>query len=170
MNGVTKKNTKTHKAKSAESILLQQNHRSKNIIICQKITKQSKQNSYTSFEMHHFSKGEVILHYFSYNERCLLRNKIESPLDFVINKLYCTVKLYTNIKAISEWYYCIQNIPVLAAISMKVCTRSQCLAENPVFMFLYEKKNKQSKIKKKKKILLVFASGLRLLIVPNFEF
>ena len=38
MNGVTKK-TKTHKAKSAESILLQQNHRSKNIIICQKITK-----------------------------------------------------------------------------------------------------------------------------------
>ena len=43
MNGVTKK-TKTHKAKSAESILLQQNHRSKNIIICQKITKQNKQN------------------------------------------------------------------------------------------------------------------------------
>ena len=66
----------THKAKSAESILLQQNHRSKNIIICQKITKQSKQNSYTSlekffFEIHHFTKGEVILHYFSYNERCL---------------------------------------------------------------------------------------------------
>jgi hypothetical protein len=35
MNGVTKK-TKTHKTKSAESILLQQNHRSKNIIICLK--------------------------------------------------------------------------------------------------------------------------------------
>jgi hypothetical protein len=50
MNGVTKK-TKTHKTKSAESILLQQNHRSKNIIICQKITKQSKQNSYTSLEI-----------------------------------------------------------------------------------------------------------------------
>ena len=50
MNGVTKK-TKTHKAKSAESILLQQNHRSKNIIICLKITKQSKQNSYTSLEI-----------------------------------------------------------------------------------------------------------------------
>jgi hypothetical protein len=49
MNGVTKK-TKTHKTKSAEIILLQQNHRSKNIIICQKITKQSKQNSYTSIE------------------------------------------------------------------------------------------------------------------------
>ena len=32
MNGVTKK-TKSHKTKSAESILLQQNHRSKNIII-----------------------------------------------------------------------------------------------------------------------------------------
>ena len=47
MNGVTKK-TKTHKAKSAESILIQQNHRSKNIIICQKI---SKQNSYTSLEI-----------------------------------------------------------------------------------------------------------------------
>jgi hypothetical protein len=30
----------THKTKSAESILLQQNHRSKNIIICLKITKQ----------------------------------------------------------------------------------------------------------------------------------
>jgi hypothetical protein len=50
MNGVTKK-TKTRKTKSAESILLQQNHRSKNIIICQKITKQSKQNSYTSLEI-----------------------------------------------------------------------------------------------------------------------
>jgi hypothetical protein len=49
MNGVTKK-TKTHKAKSTESILLQ-NHQSKNIIICQKITKQSKQNSYTSLEI-----------------------------------------------------------------------------------------------------------------------
>jgi hypothetical protein len=46
MNGYKK--TKTHKTKSAESILLQQNHRSKNIIICQKITKQSKQNSFTS--------------------------------------------------------------------------------------------------------------------------
>ena len=60
MNGVTKK-TKTHKTKSAKSILLQQNYRSKNIIICQKITKQSKQNSYTSleiicFEIHHFFK------------------------------------------------------------------------------------------------------------------
>jgi hypothetical protein len=41
----------THKAKSAESILLQQNHQSKNIIICQKITKQSKQNSYTLLEI-----------------------------------------------------------------------------------------------------------------------
>ena len=50
MNGVRKK-TKTRKAKSAESILLQQNHQSKNIIICQKITKQSKQNSYTSLEI-----------------------------------------------------------------------------------------------------------------------
>jgi hypothetical protein len=50
MNGVTKK-IKTRKTKSAESILLQQNHRSKNIIICQKITKQSKQNSYTSLEI-----------------------------------------------------------------------------------------------------------------------
>jgi hypothetical protein len=50
MNGVTKK-TRTHKAKSAESILLQQNRRSKNIIICQKITKQNKQNSYTSLEI-----------------------------------------------------------------------------------------------------------------------
>ena len=50
MNGVTKK-TRTHKAKSAESILLQQNRRGKNIIICQKITKQSKQNSYTSLEI-----------------------------------------------------------------------------------------------------------------------
>ena len=38
MNGVTKK-TKTHKAKSAESILLQQNHRSKNIIIHSKNNK-----------------------------------------------------------------------------------------------------------------------------------
>jgi hypothetical protein len=38
-------------AKSAESILLQQNQQSKNIIICQKITKQSKQNSYTSREI-----------------------------------------------------------------------------------------------------------------------
>jgi hypothetical protein len=45
MNGVTKKQ------RLAESILLQQNHQSKNIIICQKITKQSKQNSYTSLEM-----------------------------------------------------------------------------------------------------------------------
>jgi hypothetical protein len=50
MNGVTKK-TRTHKAKSAESILLQQNRWGKNIIICQKITKQSKQNSYTSLEI-----------------------------------------------------------------------------------------------------------------------
>ena len=50
MNGVTQK-TKTNKTKSAESILLQQNHRSKNIIICQKITKQSKQNSYMSLEI-----------------------------------------------------------------------------------------------------------------------
>ena len=45
---VLQKKTKTHKAKSAESILLQQNHRSKNIIICQRITKQ---NSYTSLEI-----------------------------------------------------------------------------------------------------------------------
>ena len=37
---VLQKKTKTHKTKSAESILLQQN-RSKNIIICQKITKQA---------------------------------------------------------------------------------------------------------------------------------
>ena len=50
MNGVTKK-TKTHKTKSTESILLQQNHRSKNIIICRKKTKQSKQNSCTSLEI-----------------------------------------------------------------------------------------------------------------------
>ena len=60
--------------KSAESILLQQNHRSKNIIICQKITKQSKQNSYASLEiifLNHFANREVILHYFSNNERCL---------------------------------------------------------------------------------------------------
>jgi len=49
MNGITKK-TMTHKTKSAENILLQQNHGSKNIIICQKITKQSKQNSYTVTE------------------------------------------------------------------------------------------------------------------------
>ena len=49
MNGVTKK--QTHKTKAAESISLQQNHRSKNIIICQKITKQSKLNSYTSLEI-----------------------------------------------------------------------------------------------------------------------
>jgi hypothetical protein len=48
---VLQKKTKTHKAKSAESILLQQNHPSKNIIICQKITKQSKQNSFTSLEI-----------------------------------------------------------------------------------------------------------------------
>jgi hypothetical protein len=41
MNDVTKK-TKTHKRKSAENILLQQNQRSKNII-CQNLTKQSKQ-------------------------------------------------------------------------------------------------------------------------------
>jgi hypothetical protein len=41
MNGVAKK-TKTHKAKSAESILLQQNHQRKNIIICQKITKKTR--------------------------------------------------------------------------------------------------------------------------------
>jgi hypothetical protein len=53
MNGVTKK-TKTHKAKSAESILIQQNHRSKNIIICQKI---SKQNSY-SITIHNASYVE----------------------------------------------------------------------------------------------------------------
>jgi hypothetical protein len=57
MNGVTKKK-QTHKAKSVESIWLQQNHRSKNIIICQKITKQSKQNSLhitrnIFFEIHH---------------------------------------------------------------------------------------------------------------------
>jgi hypothetical protein len=45
---------KTHKTKSAERILLQQNHRSKNIIICQKITKQTKQNSYTSLEIFFF--------------------------------------------------------------------------------------------------------------------
>ena len=43
MNGVTKK-TKTHKTKSAESILLQQNHRSKNIIMSKNNkTKQTKQ-------------------------------------------------------------------------------------------------------------------------------
>ena len=36
MNGVTKKTQRLTKAKSAESILLQQNHRNKNIIICQK--------------------------------------------------------------------------------------------------------------------------------------
>ena len=45
MNGVTKKQRLT------KQILLQQNHRSKNIFICQKITKQSKQNSYTSLEI-----------------------------------------------------------------------------------------------------------------------
>jgi hypothetical protein len=45
---------KTRKTKSAERILLQQNHRSKNIIICQKITKQTKQNSYTSLEIFFF--------------------------------------------------------------------------------------------------------------------
>ena len=43
MNGVTKKN-QTHKTKSAEGILLQQNRRSKNIIICQKKTKKNKAN------------------------------------------------------------------------------------------------------------------------------
>jgi hypothetical protein len=47
MNGVTKK-TKTHKAKSAESILLQQNHRSKNIIMSKNNkTKQTKQSHIT---------------------------------------------------------------------------------------------------------------------------
>jgi hypothetical protein len=35
MNGVTKK-TKTHKTKSAESILLQQNHRSKKLLSVKK--------------------------------------------------------------------------------------------------------------------------------------
>ena len=94
MNGVTKK-TKTHKAKSAESILLQQNHRSKNIIMSKNNkTKQTKQLHITwnnFFEIHHFSKGEIILHYFSYNERCLWRIKIESPLDLVINELYCII-------------------------------------------------------------------------------
>jgi DNA-directed RNA polymerase beta subunit len=48
---VLQKKPKTHKAKSTERILLQQNHRSKNIIICEKIPKQSKQNSYTSLEI-----------------------------------------------------------------------------------------------------------------------
>ena len=48
------KTPKTHKTKSAESILLQRNHRSKNIIICQKIVKQSKQDSYTSLEIFFF--------------------------------------------------------------------------------------------------------------------
>jgi hypothetical protein len=76
MNGVKKKTQRLKKQNPLKVFLLQQNHRSKNIFICQKITKQSKQNSYTSleiifFEIHHFSKGEVILHYFSYNERCL---------------------------------------------------------------------------------------------------
>ena len=75
MNGITKKN-QTHKTKYAEGILLQQNRRSKNMIICQKKTKKTKQTkqlhiTVICFEIHHFTKGEVNLHYFSYNERCL---------------------------------------------------------------------------------------------------
>jgi hypothetical protein len=57
--------TRLTKQNQLKVILLQQNHRSKNIIICQKITKQSKQ---FFLEIHHFAKGEVILHYFSHNE------------------------------------------------------------------------------------------------------
>ena len=44
MNDVTKKQ------RSTENILLQQNYRSKNIIICKK-QQQSNQNSYTSLEI-----------------------------------------------------------------------------------------------------------------------
>jgi hypothetical protein len=33
-------------------------------------------------------------HCFFYNERCLKRTKIESPLDFVINELYCMWSYY----------------------------------------------------------------------------
>jgi hypothetical protein len=52
MNGVTKKTKDSqNKIRRKYFILLQQNHRSKNITICQKITKQSKQNSYTSLEI-----------------------------------------------------------------------------------------------------------------------
>jgi predicted nucleic acid-binding Zn ribbon protein len=74
MNGVTKKQRLTkqnllkvfyyNKIIEGKTLLSVKNNK----------TKQTKQLHITSnnfFEIHHFSKGEVILHYFSYNEQCL---------------------------------------------------------------------------------------------------
>jgi hypothetical protein len=56
---VLQKKTKTHKAKSAESILLQKNHPSKNIIICQKIKKKNKKQQYIYIYTVQFVYNEV---------------------------------------------------------------------------------------------------------------
>ena len=52
------------------------------------------------------------------------------------------INYITNIKAKSKRYHWIQKIPVLKRLFIQnFCKRSRCLEENPVFLFLSNKKN-----------------------------
>ena len=54
------------------------------------------------------------------------------------------INYITNIKAKSKRYHWIQKIPVLKRLFIQnVCKRSRCLEENPVFLFLSQKKMKK---------------------------
>jgi hypothetical protein len=52
----------------------------------------------------------------------------------------------TNIKAKSKQYHWIQKLPVLKRLVIQnFCKQSRCLEENPVFLFLSQKKTKNEK-------------------------
>ena len=75
MNGVTKKPQRLTKQNPLKVFYYNKIIEIKTLLsVKNNKTKQTKQLHITwnnFFEIHNFSKGEVILHYFSYNERCL---------------------------------------------------------------------------------------------------
>ena len=73
------------------------------------------------------------------------------------------INYITNIKAKSKRYHWIQKIPVLKRLFIQnFCKRSRCLEENPVFLFLSQKKIE------KKRILPKFSSTCSLFDCRSF--
>ena len=64
----------------------------------------------------------------------------------------------TNIKAKSKRYHWIQKIPVLKRLFVQnFCKRSRCLEENPVFLFLSQKKNEKKEFSPSLQVHVVFS-------------
>ena len=68
------------------------------------------------------------------------------------------INYITNIKENSKRYHWIQKFPVLKRLFMQnFCKRSRCLEENPVFLFLSQKKNEKKEFSPSLQVHVIFS-------------